>query len=207
MAVRRAATQFYGGVTVFKNIFILGAGRSGKTTLAKMIAKKYGYSIISIDDIVTAMEAFPDLNIAWNGEHGAVAEKMAPFLAMYLQELSEGPVFYGGCKTVIEGTAIDLDRLIPAVNRRKYLLIGLTYCQTTAEELFQNVRKYDTEDDWTYYLTDEQLKSYCEISVERNKYFDEKCKEHRIATYDTSSDREAVFADIVAHLEEQCQWE
>lgn len=48
---------------MFKNIFVMGVGRSGKTTLSKMISKKYGYSIISIDGIVTAMRAFPDLNI------------------------------------------------------------------------------------------------------------------------------------------------
>ena len=28
---------------MFKNILIIGTGRVGKTSLAKMIAKKYGY--------------------------------------------------------------------------------------------------------------------------------------------------------------------
>ena len=73
---------------MFKNIFIMGSSKAGKTTLAKIIAKKYGYSVISIDDIVTAMAAFPDMNISWDGDHVKIAEQMAPFLAIYLKELS-----------------------------------------------------------------------------------------------------------------------
>ena len=67
---------------MFKNILVMGVGRSGKTTLSKMISRKYGYSIISIDDIVTAMGAFPDLNISWDGDHDRIAEQIAPFLIL-----------------------------------------------------------------------------------------------------------------------------
>ena len=133
-----------GGVTMFKNILIIGSSKAGKTTLAKMIAKKYRYSVISIDDIVTAMEAFPDMNISWNGDHTKIAEKMAPFLAIYLKELSEGPKFYNNCKTVIEGSDINFELLMPKINKRKYHIIGLTYNKISKEELFQNIRKNDT---------------------------------------------------------------
>ena len=192
---------------MFKNILIMGVGRSGKTTLSKMIGKKYGYSVISIDDIVTAMAAFPDLNISWDGDHVRIAGQMAPFLSIYLKELSEGSKFYDGCKTVIEGTDIDFERLIPNINQRKYLLIGLTYNSVSEEELFQGIRKYDTEDDWTYYLSDEQLKKYCRECIERNRFFNEKFKEYRIPAYDTSTDRETVLTDIAEHLEDKCRWE
>lgn len=196
-----------GGITMFKNIFIIGSSKAGNTTLAKMIAKKYGYSVISIDDIVTAMEAFPDMNISWNGDHTKIAEQMAPFLAIYLKELSEGPKFYNDCKTVIEGSDINFELLIPKVNKRKYHLIGLTYNQISKEELFQNIRKNDTEDDWTYYLTDEQLEEYCEDFVEKNKFFNEKFKEYGITSYDTSTDRETVLRSITENLENNCRWE
>ena len=192
---------------MFKNILIMGAGKAGKTTLAKMIHEKYGYSVISIDDIVTAMEAFPALNISWDGDHVKIAEQMAPFLAIYLKELSEGNKFYGNCKTVIEGTDIHFERLIPHINKRKYLLIGLTYNQVSKEELFQRIRAYDTEDDWTYYLTDEQLERYCQHFVEKNKFFDEKFKEYHISAYDTSTEREAVLTGVVERLKDQCHWE
>ena len=126
---------------MYKNIFIMGPGRAGKTTLSKMINKKYGYSIISIDDIVTSLEAFPSLNISWDGEHEKISKQMSNFLIKYLKELSEGNKFYDGCKTVIEGTDIDFERLIPNIDQNKYLLIGLTYNQKTKKDLFNTIRK------------------------------------------------------------------
>ncbi len=192
---------------MFKNIFIMGSGRAGKTTLSKMIHRKFGYSIVSIDDIVTSLAAFPDLNIAWDGDHEKIAEQMSHFLTVYLKELSEGTKFYDGCKTVIEGTDVDFERLIPQIDRSKYLLIGLTYNHISKEDLFDAVRQHDTEDDWTYYLSDDALKDYCARFVEKNKFFQKKFSEYQILTYDTSENREQVLRDIVEHLEDKCRWE
>ncbi|MBR4959389.1 MAG: hypothetical protein IKY52_00665 [Clostridia bacterium] len=104
-------------------------------------------------------------------------------------------------------TDIDFVRLIPNINRRKYHLIGLTYNRISEEELFRTIRKYDTEDDWTYYLSDEQLKEYCGQYVSQNRFFDEKFREYSIPSYDTSTNREEVLNDIVEHLEDRCAWE
>ena len=190
---------------MYKNIFIMGPGRAGKTTLSKMINKKYGYSIISIDDIVTSLEAFPSLNISWDGEHEKISKQMSDFLIKYLKELSEGNKFYDGCKTVIEGTDIDFERLIPNIDQNKYLLIGLTYNQKTKKDLFNTIRKYDTEDDWTYYLTDEQLEEYCEQYIKINNYFNDKFKKYNIMSFDTSNNREKVLTEIVNSLEDKCK--
>ena len=190
---------------MYKNIFIMGPGKAGKTTLSKMINKKYGYSIISIDDIVTSLEAFPSLNISWDGEHEKISKQMSDFLIKYLKELSEGNKFYDGCKTVIEGTDIDFERLIPNIDQNKYLLIGLTYNQKTKKDLFSTIRKYDTEDDWTYYLTDEQLEEYCEQYIKINNYFNDKFKKYNIMSFDTSNNREKVLTEIVNSLEDKCK--
>ena len=190
---------------MYKNIFIMGQKKKKKTTLSKMINKKYGYSIISIDDIVTSLEAFPSLNISWDGEHEKISKQMSNFLIKYLKELSEGNKFYDGCKTVIEGTDIDFERLIPNIDQNKYLLIGLTYNQKTKEDLFNTIRKYDTEDDWTYYLTDEQLEEYCEQYIKINNYFNDKFKKYNIMSFDTSNNREKVLTEIVNSLEDKCK--
>ena len=186
---------------MYKNIFIMGPGRVGKTTLSKLINKRYGYSISSIDDILVALRAFPQLQIDWEGDHEKNAEQMAEFLAIYLKELAEGNKFYDGCKTVIEGTDIDFERLMPKVDRKKYLLIGLTYDQLTKEELFKSIRKHDTEDDWTYYMTDEQLMEHCAFCIRRNTFFRKKFQEYGIPCYDTSKDRETVLKQVVDSLQ------
>ena len=187
---------------MYKNIFIMGPGRAGKTTLSKMLNKKYGYSIISIDDIVSGFEAYPELQIHHDGDENDTAKRLVPFLLKYLTELSDGNKFYGCCKTVIEGTHIDFERLIPNINLDKYLLVGLTYNNRTKEEMFNIIRKYDTEDDWTYWCSDEELKGNSEYFIKRNEFFNEKFKEYNIKTFDTSKNREKVLKQALKYIEE-----
>lgn len=94
-----------------KNILIVGAGRSGKTSLAKKITKEKGYSLISIDDLVSGLEAYPELEIHHDGDASIAAKNLAPFLIKFLTELSEGNTFYDGIYSVIEGTHIDFEQL------------------------------------------------------------------------------------------------
>ena len=105
---------------MYKNILIIGAARSGKTTLAKKIAKEKGYSLISVDDIVSGLEVYPELQIHHDGDAVDTAKRLAPFLIKYLTELSEGSTFYDGIKSVIEGTHIDFEQLMPFLQSNNY---------------------------------------------------------------------------------------
>ena len=191
---------------MYKNILILGAARSGKTTLAKRIAKEKGYSLISIDDIVSGFEAFPELEIHHDGDAVDTAKRLAPFLIKYLTELSEGSTFYGGIKSVIEGTHFDFEQLMPFLKsdkyKEKYQIIGLTFNDITEQQLYEYIKKYDTEDDWTYWCDDEELKGNVRYFIDRNKYFNEMFKKYDITTFDTSYDRDKVLTNIINSLEE-----
>lgn len=188
-----------------KNILIIGAARSGKTTLAKKLAKEKGYSLISIDDIVSGFEAFPELQIHHDGDAVDTAKRLAPFLIKYLTELSEGSTFYGGIKSVIEGTHIDFEQLMPFLQsdkyKEKYEIIGLTFNDITEQQLYDYIRKYDTEDDWTYWCDDEELKGNVRYFIDRNKYFNEMFKKYGIKTFDTSFEREKVLEEVVSSFD------
>lgn len=191
---------------MYKNILIIGSSRSGKTSLAKKIAKEKYYNLISIDDIVSGLSAYPDLDIHHNGDTFKTTKNLVPFLKNYFIELSEGSTFYNGIKFVVEGVQIDFDELIPFLQsdrlKDKYLIIGLTYNHITEEELFNNIKKYDTEDDWTYWCRDDELKGNVKYFIETNAYLDNMFKKHNIITFDTSFEREKVLDDIVRKLEE-----
>lgn len=186
---------------IHKNILIIGAPRSGKTTLAKKFVKEKGYSLISIDNIVGGLEAYPELNISHDGEDNNTASRLAPFLEKLLIELSEGSAFYDGIKFVIEGTHIDFEQLMPFLQndkyREKYEIIGLTYDFITEQELYDNIKKYDNEDDWTFWCEDEELRGNVRYFIERNKFFNKKFREYNIITYDTSSNREEVLNGVI----------
>ncbi len=184
-----------------KNILIIGPSRCGKTTLSRMLNKKLGYSIVNLDDIICGLEkAFPELEIRHDYNDVKVATKFAPFLIQYLKELSEGPNFYNDNKFVIEGVSIDFEKIMPIIDREKYHIIGLTYNDMTNDELFKIVKKYDTEDDWTYYCNDEELKGNVSYFIETNKYFANKFIEYGIKSYDVSKNREEKLNEIVDEI-------
>lgn len=186
-----------------KNIIIIGAARSGKTTLARMISKKLNYSLISLDDIICAFEELPNCNIKHDGNDITTSRNFTPFLIRYLKELSEGPNFYNGIKYVIEGTHIDIPLLNEFINKNKdkYIVIGLVYNKITEEEMYYNIKKYDNEDEWTYYNSDDELKGNIRYFIERNKYYNELLSKYNISTYDTSKDRIKVLNKIVKDIE------
>ena len=185
-----------------RNILILGAARTGKTSLAKKISKELGYSLLRIDDLVSGFEAYPDLKIRHDYNDKETAHNLTPFLEKMLIELSEGECFYDGIKYVIEGTHIDFDELMPFLEEHedKYKVIGLTYNYITEEDLYNNIKKYDTEDDWTYWCSDEELKGNVPYFIERNKFFNEEFEKYNIKSYDTSYDREGTFKRIIGDL-------
>ena len=187
-----------------KNILIIGAPRCGKSSLAKKLNKEKGLSIVSIDDIVSGFHAYPELSIHHDGNYVETAKNLAPFLTNYLVELSEGSLFYDGVKFVIEGTHVDFEKIIPFLQsekyKEKYEIIGLTCNDITTEELYENIKKYDTEDDWTYWCDDEDLKNNTKYFIERNEFFNKQFKKYNIKTYDTSHDRENVFNKVIHDL-------
>ena len=183
-----------------KNILIIGPARAGKTTLSRKLNEQLKYSIVNLDNIISALElAYPELEIKHDALDVVVASNFASFIINYLKELSEGNFYYEN-KFVIEGTHIDFEKLIPNIDKEKYMIIGLTYNNITNEELFRNIKDNDTEDDWTYYLSDEELKGNVDYFIERNNFFDEQFKKYDIKTYDVSTDRKKIFDVIIKDI-------
>ena len=65
----------------------------------------------------------------------------------------------------------------------------------------KNIKEYDTEDDWTYWCKDEELRGNVNYFLDRNKFFNDKFKEYNIKTYDTSFDRKKVLKKVIDSLE------
>ena len=68
------------------NILIIGAARSGKTTLARLISQKYNYNLISLDDIISGFEGIEKCNIKHDGNEIETSKNLSEFLKRYLKE-------------------------------------------------------------------------------------------------------------------------
>ena len=106
---------------------------------------------------------------------------------------------------MIEGTHIDFEQLIPFLQsdacKDTYTVIGLTFNEITEQQLFDSIRQYDTEDDWTFECDDDELLGNVRYFLDRNLYFNELFEKYNITTFDTSFNREAVFDAILAMID------
>ena len=59
------------------------------------------------------------------------------------------------------------------------------------------MRRYDTEDDWTYTLSDAKLRNWCESQTKTDQLIDARMKELNFLRYDVAQGREQAFEKIV----------
>ena len=203
--------------TNLKNIIIVGPSRSGKSTLAKRISDELNYYVISIDKLVAVFQnAYPKLDIRLNWDRDKTTENIAPFLGHYLGMFSSadgrGMLEYshganGSTGFVMEGAYYDFDQIESVLKsygieeaKDRFVLIGLIQSKKSANEFFDDFRKYDTAEDWTFSLDDNELRAVAEDAVSFNEDMYKLLSSHGFKVFDTSTDREKVFDEIIERL-------
>jgi len=202
-----------------KNIIIVGSGRNGKTTLARRINEELNYFVIQLDKLMTAFgRAYPqlDIKIAWDYEKATA--NISPFLGHYLGMLSSEHGFADnlnlqahtvkGNRFVLEGGHFDFEGISSIVKmygieelKDNFILIGLVQNHKTADEFFNDLRKYDTEDDWTYSLDDDELRELISQDfIPSNKAMTDNLIKYGFTIYDTSVEREKIFDKIIEDI-------
>lgn len=197
-----------------KNIIIAGPSRAGKSTLAKKINEELNYFVISIDKLVaTFQEAYPqlDIKLAWDREK--TTDNIAPFLGHFLGMFSSAdgrgllPYSHGavkGNRFVLEGGYFNFEKIVPILKtygieelKDHFLLIGLVQNKKTVDAFVSDFKKYDTEDDWTYHLNDDDLREVSEDAISFSRSMSDYLAKYGFTVYDTSMERERVLDQIV----------
>ena len=201
-----------------KNILIVGTGRQGKTTLAKKINEELNYFVIHMDYFMTTLDrAYPqlDVRIAWDAEKATA--NIAPFIGHFLgmsicyRDFEEDLVLdkhvVKGNRFVMEGGHFEFDIISSVFEKYEigelkdnFILIGLVQHTKTAVEFFNDIRKYDTDDEWTHSVDDNDLMAYCEFLVSSSREMCDKFSQYGFTIYDTSGDREQVFEQIMEDI-------
>lgn len=204
-----------------KNILIVGPGRNGKTTLARRINEEFHHFVVHLDKLMTVFgKAYPqlDIRIAWDYEKATA--NIAPFLGHYLGMLTADDGYADdlnlrahavkGNRFVLEGGHFDFEQITSILKtygidelKDAFILIGLVQNKKTADEYFDDLRTYDTQDDWTYDFDDEELRAFSRMSVAFNREMTDYLVKYGFTIYDTSMDRERVFDEIIEDLQSQ----
>lgn len=202
-----------------KNIIISGPSRAGKTTLARRISEDLDYFVISLDKLVATFQgAYPQLDIRLNWNREKTTDNLAPFLGHLLGTFSSSHgVAYElnlrahavkGNRFVLEGGYFDFEKISSILRmygieelKDHFVLIGLVQNGKTVDEFVSDFRKYDTEDDWTYGLDDDELREYAsQEAIPFSRSMTDHLLEYGFTIYDTSTEREQVFDQIIEDI-------
>lgn len=200
-----------------KNIIIIGPSRVGKSMLASRINKELNYFIISLDKLVATFgEAYPQLDIRLNWDREKTTDNIAPFLGHFLGMFSSTdgrgllPYSHGAVQEnrfVLEGGYFNFEKIFPILKtygleniKDHFQLIGLVQNEKTVDEFVSDFKKYDTENDWTYGLCDDDLREISEDAISFSRSMTDQLVKYGFTVYDTSKERERVFDQIIEDI-------
>ena len=176
------------------NIIIAGVPRAGKSTVAHLLASRYGYQHISMDSIIAGFEkCFPETGVStYQGLSSmdtlrVISRKMAPF-ARAMLDSAEYDEFE-------PGMALDMYQLLPEdydcfIRGANCDIVYFITSDVTPEERFIIQKQYDTEKDYTFYKSDEELREGAEYIVEQSILMKEQCEKYGLPYYETARERE-----------------
>lgn len=174
-----------------KNIILAGVGRSGKTTISRMLACKLNFRHIAMDSIIEACSiVYPEINI----RHSDL-EETSHNIAKMINTMSYS----------LKHTIFDLDKLLPEeyvryINKEKNDIYFIIYSNLNLEEKYMQVRKYDTIIDYSKDFNEEKLKSWLDGYIKRSKIIKEQCDKYNLRYIDTSNNRIEIINNFVKEL-------
>lgn len=183
-----------------KHIIIAGVPRAGKTTVCSKLANSLKYQHLAMDAVMIAFEeGLPQAGIKHTDRWDLVktSEQIIKFVARMARTGNYDKLDYR--------LAFDLYHITPKdysenVDRNCCDIYFLGYPNITVEEKLKEIRKFDTQYDWTSKREDdiviEHLKDYIDIS----KWLEVECKKYNLPFVDVSKDREEVIDSLVKNI-------
>lgn len=70
----------------------------------------------------------------------------------------------------------------------------------TPKENFERIRKFDSEEDYTYYISDKDLMERCIRFTNISKYLQEECEKYHLPFINTSFNRKEVIDNFIKSI-------
>ena len=176
-----------------KNIIIAGCPRSGKTTLANLIKKRYPYYNILYGDVVrNTLAQFIEHKQLQKIVHDD--EVFCKFMVEYVNANIEGSNY----PFIVEWSRFysQFSQQIKGDN----ILISLSLGDASASDIFCMCRQYDEIKDFTFHEEDDRLAEQCRRWAEVNRRINCQNKKNMVC-YNTYHNRAGVFKEILQYVE------
>lgn len=86
-------------------------------------------------------------------------------------------------------------------NRGNTISLFLGTPNQTIEQHFEEIKKYQTEKDWTYGRSDEEIIEHSKHWILKSKEYEKECKQLDIWYVDTSFNRNEILNDTLIKIE------
>ena len=190
------------------NIIIAGVPRAGKSTISNMLSRKFGYQHVSMDSIIAGFQtAFPELGIPWWPSSSTESKEFEIYrnASERVAQFIRGMLISEEYDEFKPGMVADVFQLLPE-HYVKYLhgqnceIAYLITSAVTPEDRFAIHRAYDTEKDYSFCFSDEEMLRHCTYVVERSRYLREQCIQYGLPYFETAKNRQDVFEAILQHF-------
>ena len=168
----------------YKNVFVGGVARSGKSTFSKRMCEMNKYNRFPLDYVISSLKNnFPECNISNSVVIGESSEKIALLLSTIVKIMNSKDEKY-----IIDSAHVMPSDIVPYLDRDKWDIYFIGYPNISKFTKFSTIRKYDDKTDWTSRRSDEELLSIVEKLISISKKIQEECEELDVPFIDTSSD-------------------
>lgn len=179
---------------ISKPVFILGPGRTGKTTLARLLrAKLPNYNLLHADALRSAI--INQLPGEYSGEL-LYYEKNTHYADLLLglvnEQLQQDQNTQG---LILDGGVISPQYLVthPIMPVHKPIVLFLGHGDLDSEGIFQLIRKNDTAADWSSELDDAALRTKTTYFAKQNQTYRTECAATGLRYVDTSQNRPEIL--------------
>lgn len=184
-----------------KPILILGSGRTGKTTLARLLRSRLStYNLLHADALRSAIMGqlppeYPQqlLNYEQNSHYANL------LLGLVHDQLRQD---HGAQGLILDGGVISPQTLAnhPFIKDNTPTIVYLGHGDLTAEDIFTLIRQNDTPNDWSYQLDDDALYAKTTYFARQNQTYRTECKLTGLHYIDTSKDRLTILSDLAKFI-------
>ena len=165
-----------------KNILIIGVARSGKSRFSK---KFKNYNHIPMDYFTSSLKHnFKDIGITSNIVIDRDSSKKLSLLLSRVMNIMNDTEE----KFIIDSAHLYPEDIYPYIDTNKWDIYCLGYPTISVEDKFNEIRKYDTDKDWTYKRNDEELKDIISKLINISKEMKKTCEKLNIKFIDTNKE-------------------